>query len=337
MIGRACIFSLAVILLSSVAPQLLLADEITLDNGNHVAGTVTSLSGDYVTLTSDYAEPMKIRKKNITRISTNTPVELHLATGEVIKGKLRTGDDGKITVDEGDGRIASGIELKSVTAINPPPVGKWHGTVSLSGNLQAGNTDRSGLSFGADVMRRGDQDRFSMRFLYNIAEENDAMTTRNAFGALQYDYFFTKKFYGYLGVELLNDTFKDLKLRAVVGPGAGYQVWDDPVKGLSLEAGIAYFSEDYEAQEDKSWMTVRLAANYRYKLTDWLEFTDRLVLYPSLKKMSDFNLRNEAALMTAIGAGWSMKLADILDFSNEPPVGKKSTDSLLTVGLQYAF
>lgn len=329
--------SFAAIMLMCFAVQKVEADEIVLNNGNHLIGTITTLSGEYFTLTSDYAEPIKIKKGSISKISTENPVELHLASGEIIKGKIKTGDDGRITVDEGNGRITSGIDLKSVTAVNPPPSEKWHGNVNLSGNLQTGNTDRSGFSFGADAMRRGDQDRFSMRFLYNIANENHTMTTRNIFGALQYDYFFTKKFYGYLAVELLNDTFKNLDLRAVVGPGAGYQVWDDPIKALSLEAGIAYFSENYKVQEDKSWLTIRLAANYRYKLTDWLVFTDRLVLYPSLKSMSDFSLRNEAALLTAIGSGWSMKLADILDYSNSPPSGTERTDSLLTIGLQYAF
>ena len=337
MARKALVVTLVGIMAGCLAPALSLADEIDLENGIRLKGTVTELAGDSLTVTSDYAEPIKVKKNQIARISTDKPVELHLATGEVIKGKLKTGSDGLVVVDQGDGRTASGIALKNVTAINPPPVGKWTGSVSLSGNLQTGNTDRSGFSFGAEALRRGDADRFSMRFLYNIAQEDDQMSTRNAFGALQYDYFFTKRFYGYLGVELLNDKFKDLNLRTVVGPGVGYQVWDDPIKALSLEAGIAYFSEDLRNQDDKRWMTVRLAANYRYKLTEWLVFTDRLVLYPSLESMSDFTLRNEAALLTAVGAGWSLKLADILDYVNSPPPGIKSTDSVFTVGLQYAF
>lgn len=330
------VFPIAV-LLAAIAGQPVLADEVVLDNGNRITGTVTGLVDDSVTLTSDYAEPIKIKKGRITGISTENPVEVHLVSGEIIKGKLKTGADGRIVVDAGDGRGSVGIDLKSIKAVNPPPPGQWHGSVTVAGNLQTGNTDRSGLSFGAEALRRGDQDRFSMRFLYNIAQENDEMTTRNAFGALQYDYFFTRKLYGYLGVELLNDTFKDLNLRTVIGPGAGYQLWDDPVKGLSLEAGLAYFTEDLKSQEDKRWITVRLGVNYRYKLTDWLVFTDRLVLYPSIERMSDFTLRNEAALLTAVGSGWSLKLADVLDYVNNPPAGKKKTDSLFTAGLQYAF
>jgi putative salt-induced outer membrane protein YdiY len=313
------------------------ADEIVLTDGGRLTGTVKDLAGDVVTLTSDYAEPIKVKKDHVRGIATDQPVEVRLTSGEVLKGRLATGADGRIVVDRGEGEAVTGIELKSVAAINPPPVGKWHGSASLSGNLQSGNTDRSGLSVGADAQRRGERDRFSMRFLYNIAQENGSMTTRNAFGALQYDYFFTKRSYGYLGVELLNDTFKDLNLRTVVGPGAGYQVWETPARALSLEAGLAYFSEDLRSQEDKSWMTLRLAGTFRAKLFDRLEFTDKVVLYPSLKSFSDFTLRNEAALLTAIGSGWAMKLADILDYVNNPPAGTTSTDSIFTAGLQYAF
>ena len=328
-----CVF----IIMATLVPSPGQADEITLDNGNRLTGTVVDIVGETLTFSTDYAEPMKIKSGRITAIATDKPVELHLRSGEIIKGKLSTETGGKVFVAAGDGRNPTGVDMKSIAALNPPPTNKWHGSLSVAGNLQSGNTDRSGLSFAAEANRRGETDRFSMRFIYNIAQENGSMTTRNAFGALQYDYFFTQTLFGYLGVELLNDTFKDLNLRTVVGPGVGYQVWEDPKKMLALEAGIAYFSEDLKVQEDKRWVTLRLAANCRYNLTDWLLFTDRLALYPSLESFSDFTLRNEAALLTGIGSGWSLKLADILDYVNNPPLGKKSTDSILTAGLQYAF
>jgi putative salt-induced outer membrane protein YdiY len=320
-----------------LAPQLLLADEIVLDNDTRLTGTVTGLAGSVLTLTSDYAEPIQIKKERITRISTDKPVELHLASGEIIKGRLTTGDDGRIVVNQGDGRSATGIDLKSIAAINPPPARKWQGNASLAGSLETGNTDKSGFAFGAEAMRRGDDDRFSMRFLYNIAQEDNKMNTRNVFGAMQYDYFFAKKYYAYLGTSFFNDTFKDLKLRTIVGPGIGYQVWEEPDKALALEAGIAYFNRDLENEGDQSWISARLAANIRYKLTKWLVFTDRLGLFPSLENANDFLLRNEAALTTVVGAGWSLKLADVLEYVNNPANERKSTDSLFTVGLQYDF
>lgn len=313
------------------------ADEIVVDNGVRLKGTVTGLSSDLVTVTSDYAEPIKVKTSRISGITTDNTLEIHMKNGEILKGNLKTGDDGVVTVEQGVGRGRVVVDVKNILAINPPPVKPWSGSVVAAGNYQTGNTDRSAFRLGADAVRRSEKDRFSMRFLYDISEEKDALSSRSVYGALKYDYFFTKKLYGYLGVELLNDKFKDLNLRTVVGPGVGYQIWDEPIKALAVEAGLAYYSEDHKIAKDKSWIAARLAANFRYKITDAIMFTNDLVLYPSLENVSDFNLRNEAAIATSLGAGWSLRLANILDYNNTPAVGKKSTDSNSLIGLQYAF
>jgi len=313
------------------------ADEIFIDNGMIIKGTVTCLAGGIVSISSDYAEPIKVKAEKITRITTDSPVEIQMKSGEVLKGNLKTDGNGVLTVEQVIGRGSVAIDLNNVAAINPPPVNKWKGAVVVAGNYQTGNTERSALRLSADAVRKGDKERFSMNFIYDLAEENKALTSRSVYGALKYDYFFTKKFYGYLGVELLSDRYKDLNLRTVVGPGVGYQIWDEQRKALAVEAGIAYFSEDLKVGDDKSWAAARLAGNYMYKFTDTITFTDSLILYSSLEKASDFKLRNEAAVATALGAGWSMKLANVLDYDNEPAAGIKKTDSVLLLGLQYVF
>jgi len=327
----------ALLLLGGTLATSSSADVIVLDNGSRFTGTVTGLAGDTVTITSDYADPIKIKRDRIIRITTDKPVDVHLKSGEVLKGALNTGEGERVSVEPGEGRGAATIDWKNVAAINPPPIKNWSGNVSVAGNYQTGNTDRSALAAGVDALWQGERDRFGLRFLYGIAEEDGSLTSRSAFGALKFDHFFTKKFYGYLGVEMLNDKFKDLNLRTVIGPGVGYQVWDDPIKSLALEAGIAYFSEDLKKGKDNRWLTARLAGNFRYQLTDSIVFTDQLVLYPSLETMSDFKMRNEAAIATALGSRWSLRLANILDYDNDPPTGVKSTDSNFLLGLQYGF
>lgn len=328
-----CVFAGLVALL----PLQASADEVVMDNGVTIKGTVTELSGDQLTITSDYAEPIKLKTGRISKIKTDNPVEVHMKNGEILKGNLKTGGDGIFAVEQAAGVGREGIDMKNILAINPPVVKQWTGSVLAAGNYQTGNTDRSAFRLGADAVRRSDKDRFSMHFLYDIAEEKDTMSSRSVYGALKYDYFFTKKFYGYLGVELLNDKFKDLNLRTIVSPGVGYQIWDDPIKALAVEAGLSYYSNDYKVASDKSWIAARLAGNFRYKITDSIMFTDELVLYPSLGNFSDFNMRNEAAISTALGSGWSLKLANILEYNNAPATGTKSTDSNSLLGLQYAF
>ncbi len=209
--------------------------------------------------------------------------------------------------------------------------------MNLGAGLQSGNTDRVNASFGFEAARRSERDRFGLRFLYNYAEEDDAISARNTFGALKYDYFFTKVVFGYMGIELLNDRFKDLNLRTIVGPGAGYQVWDDSEKSLLVEAGISYFSEDLREGDDDSWMTGRLAADVSYMIGSAIVVTDRLVVYPSLENLGEYQLRNEAALTTPLVSRWSFRLSNILERDSHPPEDVKKHDVHWILGLQHDF
>jgi putative salt-induced outer membrane protein YdiY len=315
------------------------ADEIILVNGDRLTGVITNAEEGVVTLETEYSEPIKIQKATIKRITTDNPKEIHLMSGEVLKGRLTTTDDGRMVVESYDKRESTALAWDTVTAINPPPdePSRWKGSVTLGAGLQSGNTDRATVSLGAEATRRTEQDRFGLRFLHNYAEEDDEITARNTYGALKYDYFITKVLYGYLGVELLNDKFKDLNLRTVVGPGFGYQVWDDPVKSLLFEAGLAYFSEDLKEGEDEQWITARLASNFSYRILDTVVFTDQLVIYPNLEDIGQYQLRNESALTSILGSGWSLKLANILERDSDPPEGVKKHDLYWITGLQYGF
>jgi len=314
-----------------------LADKVVLENGDALTGTVVKLEGGKLTLKTDYAGPVEIEAAKVKSIVTDQPVEVHTTTGEVLKGKLKVVEPGKLAVEPSPDRAATDVDLQKVAAINPPPQGVWTGSITVGGNLQSGNTDRTGLSVGAGAERRTAKDRFTLGFLFNYTEEEDEITARNTYGLAKYDYFFTKKLYGYLALELLNDQFQDIKLRTIVGPGMGYQIWDDPVKSLAFEAGASYFSDNLRRGEDDDYWAARLGLNFRYTFFKFLVFTDRLVYYPSLEKFSNYTLRNEAALTTPLGAGWSLRLANILQYDNEPSPGIGKTDMQYLLGLQYSF
>ncbi len=315
------------------------ADVIVLENGDRLTGTVKSADGDSLILETDYADPMKIHKSKIKRISVNEPAAVSLTGGEVLKGTIRSEGDGKIVVEQSAGREATVVDWDSVAALNPPPsdLSKWTGNVTISAGLQSGNTDRASASIGAEATRRSVNDRFTLRFLHNYAEEDKEATTRNTYGAMKYDYFFTKQYYTYLAVDLLNDSFKNLNLRTVIGPGVGYQVWEDDVKFLLLEAGVSYFSEDIEEGEDQDWITGRFAADVRYNLGSSVVLSDNLVVYPSFEQTGEYTLRNEASIASPLVAGWSLKLSNILEHDSEPPENIKKDDWYWLLGLLYGF
>lgn len=312
-----------------------LADELILTNGDRLTGTLVEAKGGTLTFQTDYSEAMTIQTGSVESLSTDEPVMLRLKSGEILKGPIRTEGD-SLAVGASGQRGAATFDWGQIKAINVP-FALWDGSIWLGATHYEGNTQRLNVTFGFDAARSSETDRWNFSLLYNYGEEDGEVDTRDTYGAIKYDRFFTKKFYVYLSVEMLKDKFKDLNLRTIVGPGVGYQIWDDDIKALALEAGIAYFSEDRVNEEDDQWITARLAAKFRYKFAEWLRFTEHLIIYPQLESVGDYTLRNEATLITHLGSAWSLRVANIWERDSAPAMGVKKDDFKTSVNLQYSF
>ena len=315
------------------------ADEIVLENGNVLTGTIEKIDGGKLFLKTDYSQPIEIQISKIKRVTTDKPVDLYLTSGELLKGKVQTAPDGKLTVEPAPGQAPATVDLQNVAGINAPPKAppKWRGNIALGGTQQTGNTERKAASVGAEALYKVESERFTARFLWNYAREKDNVTAQNTYGLLKYDHFFSKKFYGYLAGEGFNDRFKNWRFRYVVGPGAGYQIWDDDVKFFLVEGGVAYGYEDRYTGQNKDYLTARLATDIRYKFGKYLSVGDNLTIYPSLSYGGQYTLRNEAYILSPLGAGWSLKLSNIWDRNSDPSPGVLKDDLLWILALQYAF
>ncbi len=322
-----------------------IADKVILENGDILTGTIEKMMDGKLTFKTDYAGIIEIQMGKVKQIITDNPVAVHLTSGEVIKGKVNPVEEGKLAVEPSPERGATTVEMQKIASINPPlkELPKWHGNVAAGGYLQSGNIDRAGGSFSAEALRRTENDRFKLRYIFNYAQDHDEVTTRNHYGEMKYDYFFTKKFFGFVGIELLNDKFNDTKLKTFVGPGIGYQLWDDPIKSLLFEAGFSYFNWNRYEGQDTDGISARLGFDFRYNIFKWLSFTDRYVLYPTIGEGGIYFWRNEAALniplgeIPSLGGRWSLRFANIIDYNSSPAPGFKRTDIQWIGALQFSF
>ncbi len=132
------------------------ADQIVLENGDKLTGTVVNIDNGTVTFSTDYSDPVKIQSSKIKEVITDTPVEVHLLEGEVLKGTLRTVEDGKVIIESNTDRESAVVQRANIKSINPPDTSKWTGNITVGGNHQSGNTDRLSTSIGAEAMRRTD-------------------------------------------------------------------------------------------------------------------------------------------------------------------------------------
>jgi putative salt-induced outer membrane protein YdiY len=320
-----------------LTPSVAGADEIVLINGDRLTGTISTMTKGVLTFHTSYGGPIKIKTADIKLITSDTPVVVHLTNGDVLNGIISTGADQQVEVSGGPARKNVVVGWGSISAMNPPTVeSRWSGSLSLAGSLQSGNTDNLAVSIGSKAERKTTKDKISGRILFNYGEEADVRTTENYYGALKYDYFLTGALFVYGSVEALKDAFKDLKMRTAIGPGVGYQIWEDSRKSLAVEGGVSYFNEDRETGLDDSWLTARLGGDFRYNFTASLVFSDQLLVYPSLDD-GEYTVRNEAGFNTKLLGNWSVNLSNVFEYDSAPPSDVKRADLTWLLGLQYAF
>ena len=315
------------------------ADEVFLKNGDRLTGKIIALKDGTLTLETDYSEPVKLKFEAVDRMSSSDPVELHLTNGEILKGKITTDANRQVAVEAGPERKEVTVGLDNIAALNPPPKKPvtWRGNVTVGGNWQDGNSETMNISTSALAVRRTEKDRFRINFLYKLTEDSGQRTAENTYGQLKYDYFMSPQWYLYLNVDMLSDEFQDINFRTSVGPGVGYQIWEEDDKALNFEAGVSYTTEDRDLGEDTDWVSARLAADFLYRLFERVIFTDQFVIYPNLDDTGEYTLRNEAAFITDIGASWALRLSNIWERNSNPGPDVEEDDLTWILGLQYTF
>jgi len=312
------------------------ADTVELGDGNILQGTVSNLEKGTLIFSTKYAKKNNIPVGNIKTISTDTAVTLKMTNDSTLTGKLTTLEDGQVAIILDLLGQTVPFQWDQIKFINKPP-GSWSGSFAAGGTVQTGNVERTSVSVGFDARRDWEHDRFQFRALHNYAEDSGSITSRNTFGAVKFDHFFTENFFGGVSVELLKDEFKDLNLRAIVGMGPGYRIWNDDVKTLEVEVGVTFFSEDLNLGQDDQFISGRVGVNYSYKILENLLFKDFMLYYPSFEDPKEYRLRNEASLISQLGQGWSLKITHIFDQNSTPAPGIEDKDQQFIFALQYTF
>ena len=342
------IFFVALLCVSRIS-AMCIADEVYLVNGDRITGKVTTLADGKLTVESDLAGKVVIDLGNITTFKTNEPVEIQLKNGTAFKKQISKAETGKFAV-EGDQTLKSqDFNVASITAINPPPKEepKWHGDISGALVSTHGNTNTTSESFSANLTRRSAIDRtlLSFDYLYGKQEftKDDGTkkkeVTRDQWKARgEYDYFFSKKLFGFIDGRYEKDKIAELERRTSVGVGAGYQWIESEPFNLSTQAGIASRYETYTNNTpSSSQMSAQLGYHLDKKLTQTLMFINDLTYYPSLEESGDYLLTTTGELRAKLTETIFANFKVVFDFDSTPAEGKGKTDVQYIVGIGVKF
>ena len=331
--GRAAL----IMVLLTFAAATAVADEVRFKNGDRLTGTVTSAEGGKLKITSKVAGDVTVDLKDVDTFSTDAPAAVHLNDGSVVRDRIEAADAGAV-------RTAGGrpVPLSSVESINPNR-DRWTGSVVAGGLVARGNSDTTSLNVNAEATRRTLKDRLSGSASYIFSRDRspdtgDTNTTAdNWSAAVKYDYFFTKKVYGFASLRAEHDRIADLDLRLTPSLGVGYQWVEKPDLNFNTEAGLAWVYEEYSDADSEEHVAARLAYHVDKKFNERVSLRHNLVYLPSLEDGSDFNLDTDLGLRTSLTKNMFTELKVEWKYDATPAPGADKNDQRFLLGVGWSF
>lgn len=361
-----------ILLITGAAP--LQADKIEFRNGERLIGTFVQAAGGTIVFQSEMMGELKIDRQRVSRLTVTAPATLHLRDGRVLTGtSFHLSDTGAI-VSVTDGTTQKEVLARAdIAAINPPtpPPVVWSGSMSVGFTSTHGSSFSENGSIDFSLSRRSRKHRVTLKGIYlygreenhnadNGPDEKDEITTEENFTLkAKYDYFFTRKFFGYLSGSYKKDHIADLDYRIILGTGAGYQWFESARFTLSTGTGIALLKEKYttrvyreteegeeeddavpryvnevERTDDLSW---EFGGSTEWKIYDGITFLGNATWTPSIDDLSDYFLTADAELRTKMAKSLYSSFKVILDYDSTPGDDSGSTETKYILGIGWSF
>ena len=322
------------------------ADLIRFKNGNSLSGKIVSLTDGKMIFKSDFAGEVTIELSNIQTFSSDEPIEVHLKDNTGFTQRILAAQEGRFSIGGSDSIGTQDFAIADIFSINPPvtPAPKWKGNISLGITSTHGNTKSESVTASAKASKRTEKDRMTVNTDYAKTTQEDQTTGQDETIAdwwkarAKYDYFFSKKMYGYIDTRYEKDAVAELDRRITVGVGGGYQWIESDEMNFSTELGLASLYEKYDNQTDSnSEISAQLGYHFDKMLRENVTFINDLTYYPALQKFSDYYLTTTAEIRADITKAFFANFKVILDYDATPAIGSHKTDTKYFFGLGYSF
>ncbi len=235
------------------------------------------------------------------------------------------------------GVIAATITDVPTTAAAPDK--GWQSTAEAGIIVTSGNTKTSSFNGKFDTNKEVEKWRFNLHAETLSSSSDNVKSAEKYLASGQSNYKFNKFDYMF-GLLMYNkDLFSGYQYQTTLAAGYGRRLLDDETMTLDMEAGPGVRFSKIDTGIDpnaktKSTAILRLAAKYRWKLSDSSKFSEDLTSEAS----HDSSVAKSVTGLTAkVNSSLAMKVTVTLTRTTHVPVGTKENDTETALTLVYSF
>jgi putative salt-induced outer membrane protein len=225
------------------------------------------------------------------------------------------------------------------------PDGQFRASLGLGASLTSGNTRSASFALAGDVVRATEQDKISLYGSSLYARSAGVTSAEQLRLGGRYDYNLTPLWFDFGGLDFERNKLANLKLRSQLSGGVGYHLIKTPTTVWDLFGGLAYGRDSFveptfvadAVRSSYAYPSLLLGEESSHKLSDTTSARQRFVLYPNLKNSGEFRATWDAALSVAMSKALNLTVGLGLTHNSDPGLGRKTTDTLLTSGVNVKF
>jgi len=361
---------LLTILSLSLLALPVLADQVTLKNGDRLSGTIVKSDDDAKTLLikTDLAGDVTVKWNAVTAIVSSQALHITLSDGRVLAGTVTTTDNNLEIATKDTGTVSAGRDsVKSIRndaqqaeadrLQHPGLLDYWSGLFDLGLSLTEGNSSTAALTIAGKASRVVPKNKLTLYYteVYSRdSNESPALTTANAIhGGIRFEFNLRPRVYAFAFTDFDEDALQHLDLRNVLGGGLGLHVIKTKTTQFDVFGG-ASFNEEYFAsygvanpapppalllEPSNSRRSAEIVAgeSLSTKLGPRTTLSEQLTFFPNLSSVGDYRVTLDANATTKLKSwlGWQVTVSD--RYISDPPFGLKGNDFLLSTGLRLTF
>jgi hypothetical protein len=345
---------------------VLLADQITLTNGDRVSGKITKKEADTLSIKSDLLGDVTVKWKDVAGVTVDAPVTVVLPQEMTVKGTVATtGDKVVVTTPSGPaeaplaevGAMRNDAEQRRYERLlHPPWTDLWAGYADFSIANASGNARSLTLTTALSAVRLTRHDKTSLYFnqifgraLVRVGESNVGVmqdTASAVRGGWQYNHTISDRLFWNVFNDYEYDRFQSLDLRTVVGGGLGYSAIKSEKKQLDLVGGGSWNHESYstpitidngEPKYDRSAGEIYWGDDFLWKLTGTAAMKQSFRMFNNMGNLGEYRANFDLGLDTKLwkAVSWQLTFSD--RYISNPAPFRKTNDLLISSGIRYTF
>lgn len=358
---------LGVLLLAMLAPAVL-ADQVTLKNGDRLTGTIVSGDAKTLHLKTDFGGDINIDWGTVVAVESSQDLTLTLKDGKKLTGKVTTAD-GKFVVAGG-----APVAKEDVTAVrnqaeqqafdlatermaHPKFTYFWGGVVDGGLALTRGNSDTVSFTFDTKAVRATPRDKLTVYANYIFANNETTLpytTTANLFQAgIRGDWNISPRTFVYATADFTTNQLQHLQLRQVYGGGFGYHIIKNDTTLFDVFGGGDYDRDQFgaysytnpappppllvENSRTLNSAEIMVGEEFDKNFSKRTVFTERFVFFPNVSHLGDYRFQFNTTLAVAMKTwlSWQTSFQDL--YISYPPPGVKGNDLVLSTGLRVIW